>query len=283
MRRYWLGTTAIMALLAAHAPVSGQTTRTGATATALHVLDCGDIGVSDQSQFSPGVNVGKRIDLKDTCYVIEHPRGVLLWDTGLPDGLAAQPDGIRGNTYHVRRTQTLAAQLTKLGINADSIDYIGMSHLHFDHSGNANMFAPATWLVQKLEYDAAFSSRAAQMGFDSTSYNRLHNGKVQQLNGDHDVFGDSSVVVLSTPGHTIGHQSLLVRLPSGNILLSGDLWHFRANRAARGVPSFNFDKAQTLASMDRVEQLLKTQHARLIIQHDPEDVSALGPLPVTLR
>jgi len=280
MRNYWIGVLTLPPLVAWAALPNAKST--SQTATALHILDCGEISVSDQSQFSPGVNAGKRIDLKDTCYVIEHPRGTLMWDTGLPDALAAQPDGARGQTYHVRRKQTLAAQLEKLGVKPDSVDYIAMSHLHFDHSGNANMFVGPTWLVQKPEFEAAFSERASQMGFDSTSYHRLKS-KAQQISGDYDVFGDSSVVILSTPGHTVGHQSLLVRLPSGKILLSGDLWHFRANREHKRVPSFNVDKNQTLSSMERVEQLLKAHNARLIIQHDPQDVAALGALPATLR
>ncbi len=281
MRKYWIAIAALPPMLVGWAALP-HAAPTLPTATAVHVLDCGEIGVSDQSQFSPGVNVGQRIDLKNTCYVIEHPRGTLMWDTGLPDAVAAQPDGVRGESYHVRRKQTLAAQLAKLGIKPESINYIAMSHLHFDHSGNANVFFGPTWLVQRPEYETAFSVQAGQAGFDSTSYNNLKS-KAQQISGDYDVFGDSSVVILSTPGHTIGHQSLLVRLPSGKILLSGDLWHFRANREHKRVPSFNFDKDQTLSSMERVEQLLKAHNARLIIQHDPQDVAALGALPATLR
>jgi N-acyl homoserine lactone hydrolase len=252
--------------------------------TALHVLDCGEFTLSDQSQMSPGVGVGQPIELTDTCYLIEHARGTLLWDTGVPDAVAAQPDGIRGKLYHVRRKQTLSAQLQRLGVAPDAIEYIAFSHLHFDHAGNANAFTNSTWLIQKPEHEAAFSPRAEQMGFDTSSYARLKQSKVLQLNGDHDIFGDSSVVILSTPGHTIGHQSLMVRLPkSGKILLSGDVWHFRANRQMRGVPGFNFDKQQSLASMDRIEQLLRATQARLIIQHDPQDISQLGALPATLH
>lgn len=271
-------------ILGACAAPSQSDAGAGGTVTALHALDCGDISTTDQSQFSPGVGVGQKLDLTNTCYVVRHPRGVLVWDTGLPDALAASPDGMRGEQYHVRRKQTLTDQLTKLGLTPDAINYLAISHLHFDHSGNANYFTKATWLIQKPEYEAAFSTRAPQMGFETGSYDKLKSNPVRQLTGDHDVFGDSSVVILSTPGHTIGHQSLLVRLPSGNkVLLSGDLWHFRANRQMRGVPAFNFDKAQTLASMDRVEALLKAHDARLIIQHDPQDVAALGPLPAAVR
>ena len=90
--------------------------------------------------------------------------------------------------------------------------------------------------------------------------------------------------ILSAPGHTIGHQVLLLRLPqTGPVLLSGDLWHFRENRERRGVPSFNWNKEQTLASMDRIERVIADNKARLIIQHDPQDISALGPLPAVLR
>ena len=202
----------------------------------------------------------------------------------LPDALASMPNGMSSGPFTMRRTATLSAQLAKLGYNPTAITYVAFSHLHGDHVGNANMFARSNWIVQKAEHDAAFSAQAAQNGFDRTMYESLSNAQKTLLAGDHDVFGDGTVRVLSTPGHTIGHQVLLLNLPqSGIVVLSGDLWHFRENRERRGVPAFNYNKEQTLASMDRIEQVIRDNKARLIIQHDPQDIGALGALPATLR
>lgn len=254
------------------------------TGLVLHVLDCGNITLADKSLMSPGVDQGKPIELVNTCYVIEHPKGALLWDSGLPDALAAAPNGFTSGPFTMRRKATLVNQLRLLGHTPESIDYVAFSHLHGDHAGNANLFEHSNWLVQKVEHDAAFGPEAAAQGFDKTQYASLQGATKTLLTGDHDVFGDGTVRILSTPGHTMGHQVLKLNLPqTGVVVLSGDLWHFRENRERRGVPVFNWNKDQTLASMDRIEKFLRENNARLIIQHDPQDIGALGALPATLR
>lgn len=251
---------------------------------ALHVIDCGDVRLADKSLMSPGLDQGRPIDLRVTCFLVVHPRGTLLWDTGLPDALASLPQGASQGPFTMRRSKRLLSQLTQLGHTPATITYVAMSHLHGDHAGNANMFARSTWLIQKPEHDVAFSDQAAASGFQRPQYDSLRNAKTTLLTGDHDVFGDGTVRILSAPGHTIGHQVLLLRLPqTGMVVLSGDLWHFRENRERRGVPAFNWNKEQTLASMDRIERVIADNRARLIIQHDPQDVGALGPLPAILR
>jgi N-acyl homoserine lactone hydrolase len=262
-------------VLLAGCSAGSKSSQNAAAGPVLYVLDGGDITLADKSLMSPGVDQGKPINLVDTCYLIVHPRGMLLWDSGLPDALASMPDGINSGAFTMRRKATLSAQLAQLGYTPESINYVAFSHLHGDHAGNANMFARSTWLVQRVEHDAAFSAQAAQNGFDVSQYDSLRNAQKTLLTGDHDVFGDGSVMILSTPGHTVGHQSLMVRLRSDTVVLSGDLWHFRENRERRGVPSFNYNKEQTLASMERMEQILRDNNARLIIQHDPQDVGAL--------
>jgi len=98
-------------------------------------------------------------------------------------------------------------------------------------------------------------------------------GKVEPVVGDRDVFGDGSVIMLSTPGHTPGHHSLLVKLKeTGNVLITGDLAHFRENYEGNGVPTFNTDRAQTIASLDRFKKLAANLRATVIIQHDQRDV-----------
>jgi N-acyl homoserine lactone hydrolase len=141
--------------------------------------------------------------------------------------------------------------------------------MHGDHVGNAGLFSKATLYIQEAEYDAAFGPDSAKFSFNVTIYDKLRDNRVVKLRGDHDVFGDGSVTILSTPGHTPGHQSLSVRLPRrGLVILSGDLVHFQDNWDHRRVPAFNYDREQTLASMQKVAGLLASQKAELWINHD---------------
>jgi len=228
----------------------------------LYVLDCGIGHALDQSRWSPGVNVGVPMDVSDNCYLIHHARGYLLWDTGIGDAVAAMPDGLPGQNGAPswRRQKTLVAQLEQLGVKPSDIRFVAVSHTHPDHIGNVELFPQAMLLVQRLEYEWPLPSGGAR-------FNPEH--PVTKLAGDYDVFGDGSVVILSTPGHTPGHQSLLVKLPkTGAVILSGDAAHFKDNWDNRRVPAFNTDKDQTLSSMQRIADLLAQNHAQLWINHD---------------
>ena len=228
----------------------------------LYILDCGHIFATDQSRWSPGVNVGVPIELSDNCYLIHHAQGWFLWDTGLADVIATQPDGVKGanGALLMKRTKTLAAQLEALGVKPSDIKGIGISHTHPDHIGNVEEFPQVMLYVQKAEYDWP-----SELG--EPRFKREH--PVTKLEGDYDVFGDGSLVILSTPGHTPGHQSLLVRLPrTGVVVLSGDLAHFKDNWDNRRVPGFNFSKDETAASMQRVADILAKEHGQLWINHD---------------
>ena len=228
----------------------------------LYILDCGQGVAGDISRWSPGVNAGKSMDFVDSCYLIRHQQGWLLWDTGLADAVAALPDGQKPPDPRMvtwRRPKTLAAQLEQLGVRPSDIAYVAVSHSHPDHIGNLAMFATSMLLVQRAEYERPAPSGP---GFRPGQ-------PVTTLDGDHDVFGDGSVTILATPGHTPGHQSLLVKLPrTGAVLLSGDAVHFKDNWDQRRVPENNFDKAQTLASMARLAAIMTEHHAELWINHD---------------
>ncbi|HEY1044593.1 MAG TPA: N-acyl homoserine lactonase family protein [Telluria sp.] len=247
----------------------------------LYVLDCGTIDVSDISVFSPGVDAGKHKRLTDSCYLVAHPKGTLIWDTGLPDSLAALKDGKKhGRTFHLRKEQTLAAQLRTIGYAPADITWLGISHMHFDHIGNAGLFPKSTLLMQKEEYESAFGTDAAKFGNDPDNYPTLKSNPVRQLTGDHDVFGDGSVVIKRLTGHTPGHQALFVRLPkTGNVLLSGDLAHFTQNWEKRRVPGFNFDKDRSVQAMDEAAQFMKANRATLWIQHDLEQNATIKHAP----
>ena len=249
----------------------------------LYVLDCGRIEFKDMALFSDtGEYDGKSAKLVDTCYLIRHPKGTLLWDTGLGDKIAEQKGGVDNNGIHLTVDVTLQQQLKSLNLAPQDINYLAFSHFHFDHTGNANLFTSATWILNSAELDGVLASRPTPATDPSTISAREH-AKTQMIDGDYDVFGDGSVRILRAPGHTPGHQVLEVKLAkSGTVILGGDLYHTRENRKDRRVPAFNTSRADTLASMDRIERIVQNTHARLIIQHNPEDVASLPKLPAYL-
>jgi len=249
---------------AAFAATLGSLPASAAGVDKLYILDCGGLSAPDQSRWSPGVNVGVPIELSDNCYLIHHAQGWFLWDTGLADAIAANPDGVKvtnpNGSFVLKRSKTLASELAELGVKPSDIKAMAVSHTHPDHIGNVEEFPQVMLYVQKAEYEWPGEGGAPR-------FNPNH--PVTKLEGDHDVFGDGSVVIIATPGHTPGHQSLLVRLPkTGAVVLSGDAVHFKDNWDNRRVPAFNFSKDQTLASMQRIADILVKEHAQLWINHD---------------
>lgn len=242
----------------------------------LYVFDCGQMDVHNDSEFHPGV-AGQSRTLADPCFLVVHPKGTLIWDTGLPEGI---PDGTVVDNNYTLHIRHLSQQLKDIGYSPDSITYLGISHMHFDHVGDASLFPHATLLIQKAEYDAAFGPTPSKLGYDSSAYQTLRMNPVKKLDGDFDVFGDGSVVIHRAIGHTPGHQTLYVQLPkTGNVLLSGDLAHFRDNWEHQRVPDGNFDSAQTVGAMQEVARFLAAHHAVLWIQHDIDQFRALKHSP----
>jgi len=253
----------------------------------MYVLDCGESETKDVSaNWSPGVNVGQPRLFSDNCYVIKHEKGWFLWDSGIPDAVAEKPEGVSvaNGLLVLKVTRTLQAQLKELDLQPDKITHVAFSHFHGDHVGNANLFTAATLYIQNPEYEGAFGAEPAKFGFNPATYEKLRANPVVKLSGDHDVFGDGSVVILSTPGHTPGHQSLLVRMPqSGNVVLSGDAVHFQENWENRRVPARNFNKEQTAASMEKIADVLKKEKATLWINHDSAQSASVPHAPKFLE
>ena len=251
----------------------------------LYALDCGRAKAADMGFLSDtGEYDGKPGTFAVPCFLIRHPEGVLLWDTGLSDKMAESKGGvdIDGGT-HMDVSATLAGQLKALGLAPADVTYVAFSHFHFDHTGNANLFAASTWILNQAELSWALSS-PAPIAVDASLFSAYKSAKTQMIDGDHDVFGDGAVRILKAPGHTPGHQALLLKLKkAGSVILSGDLYHLRANRQHRRVPSFNTERADTLASMDRIERIVKNTKGRLVVQHDPEDFKVLPKFPAYLE
>ena len=240
----------------------------------LYILNCGEGVAGDISRWSPGVNEGKSMDFVDNCYLIKHAKGWFLWDTGIPDAVAAMPNGLAPadlKAVYWHRPRTLAAQLDQLGVKPSDIKAMAVSHTHPDHIGNVEMFPTAMLYVQKAEYEWPGANNAP----------RFKPGHpVTELEGDKDVFGDGSLTIISTPGHTPGHQSLVVKLPkTGAIVLSGDAVHFRDNWNNRRVPTLNTSKDQTLASMQKISDTLTRDKAQLWINHDKAQRDSLKMSP----
>ena len=241
----------------------------------LYVLDCGKINVAngDSMGFKPGEL--KTSNMVTPCFLIVHPRGSMMWDTGeIPDSAFAS--GVTPQTqgaFVVDRP--LLPQLAAIGYTPADITYLALSHYHGDHVANANLFAGSTWIVQKGDHDAIFAARPTNekklvsVG-DPKFFTELAHSKTKILNGeDLDVFGDGTVTIKFTPGHTPGHQSLYLKLAkTGPVLLSGDLYHYPEEITYKKIPPFDFDKEQTAKSREMIEAFVKKNNAQLWIQHD---------------
>ncbi|ABI77455.1 metallo-beta-lactamase family lipoprotein [Hyphomonas neptunium ATCC 15444] len=243
------------------------------------VLDCGTIGVSDLDAFSSaGDFAGQSDEFTNTCYLVNHPDGRLLWDLGLPSQLVGQPPFTQ-QIFTVSVEKSITEQLADLGVVPSELSYVSISHSHFDHIGQVDQVQGATWLVNQTEYDAMFPADGAPPADPSLTenYALFKPMETQIIEDRHDVFGDGSVVIFKTPGHTPGHASLQLTLPeSGPVLLTGDLYHRTESRALSRVPRFNTSEEETLASMATFETRATDLEAKVVIQHEPDDVVPLG-------
>src|SRR5215472_2459185 len=242
----------------------------------LYVLDCGVITGVSGAGFGFKDGDLATTDMVTPCFLIVHPRGTLMWDTGEIADSAVKTDGTPTKQGAFTVTRPLLPQLAALGYTPANITYLALSHYHGDHVANANAFAgTSTWLVQQVERDAMFAPPPANQKKgagtpNAALYGELKNAKAMILkNEDHDVFGDGTVVIKFTPGHTPGHQSLFLKLAkTGPVLLSGDLYHYSEEITYKRIPSFDSDKDQTAKSRAMIEDFVKKNHAQLWIQHD---------------
>lgn len=266
-------------------PLAAGAADTTAADLELWRLDCGDVTIKDMSTFSDTFAfAGKTGVLTDSCYVIRHGSDYLLWDTGVPAsfvGKAPDLDAPIGVTLKA----DIPTQLTEIGIRPEQIGLVGISHNHFDHLGQAATFQNATLMIGAADWPT-FRENPLPFAVVPDLVKPWLDGKAKLdlVTGDRDVFGDGSVVILSMPGHTKGETALLVKLAkAGPILLSGDVVHFEDNLATNGMPGFNDNRADTLASMDRLQKIVADLNATLVIQHDPAHVSRLPAFPQSAK
>jgi N-acyl homoserine lactone hydrolase len=244
----------------------------------LYVFDCGTLDIADMGRFRLKREEVSTDKLSVACYLIAHPRGTLMWDNGAVPDSAVPPGGgpsrvrvvLPGSQERfVTMRKSLKAQLAEAGYTPRDVTHLAVSHYHYDHTANSNDFAAATWLVRQIERDAMFAAKLPDL-VQPSSYDALRKSRTVIIKTDeHDVFGDGSVVIKLAPGHTPGHQVLLVKLAkTGPVLLSGDLYHYPEERTLKRVPTFEFDEAQTVAARATIDAFLKKTGAALWIQHD---------------
>ncbi len=252
----------------------------------LYRLDCGHSLANDESVWTPGENAGRSIAFSSTCWLTKRGSEWLLWDTGVPESALNDPKGWstlpKLIVYHLDKTIT--DQLAEIGLKTGDITYVAVSHTHGDHIGNVVLFPNSTVLMQRAEYTWISSPDGPNDNVNqlkALARKLLGTPKhLQLLDGDTDVFGDGSVTLVSTPGHTPGHQSLLVNLMnSGFIILSGDVVHLEENFEKNTVPSLNTDEAASIASMDRIRRMMATYNAKLFINHDKAQTDTLKLIP----
>jgi N-acyl homoserine lactone hydrolase len=240
-------------------------------------LDCGtpQAPIPVNPRFSDTFSYGDlKLQFVYSCYLVKHGDQYMLWDTGHAM-----------TTPNVAPKVSIVDQLAKINVKPEQINFVGISHYHADHTGQVASFPTATLLIGKGEWEAITSPKPAEgVNFAPFANWSKGEGKVEPLPLDKDVFGDGSVIVLHTPGHTPGHQSLLVKLPqTGNVVITGDAAHFRENWETDGVPSFNYDHAQTVASLERLKKIAANLKAAVIIQHDARDVDKLPAFPAAAK
>jgi glyoxylase-like metal-dependent hydrolase (beta-lactamase superfamily II) len=236
-------------------------------------FDCGtpQAPTAVNQRFSDTYAYGElKIQFVFSCYLIKHGDDYLLWDTG--HAMTAP---------NIAPKVSLVDYLAKIDVKPEQIKYVGISHYHGDHTGQIASFPKATLLIGSKEWDAISSPKPAE-GVNFKPFESWIKGesKVEPQPIDKDVFGDGTVIMLRTPGHTAGHSSLLVKLAQmGPVILSGDAVHFRENYDSEGVPAFNFDRAQTVASIERIKKIASSLKATVVIQHDARDVEKLPVFP----
>ncbi len=245
-------------------------------------LDCGQMIIDDISYFSDSYKYeGQSATITNGCFLVRHGDQYLLWDAGLPRDVLGNTTANNGWTSSI--SITIADQLDELGMSVGNIDFVSVSHFHGDHIGQAAEFHDATLLMNEADatwirqHPPGNARRRLAPWYDGSA-------TMQEFTGDHDVFGDGRVTIVALPGHTPGHSGLLVQLDgSGPILLAGDLFHFRSEVGERTVSKWNSSRAETLASIERVDALVTQLEARLIVQHDPVDLDLLPAFPKSAR
>jgi glyoxylase-like metal-dependent hydrolase (beta-lactamase superfamily II) len=250
----------------------------------LYVFENGSIRGLDPKLFNFTREELKEVDFTNTSYLIVHPKGTLMFDSGAVEDSHFKSDGAPVTEGIMSASKPLLPQLASAGYKPSDITYFALSHYHSDHTANANAFASATWIVQRAERDFMFADKPQGI-IQPTQYSALKGAKTKLLNNeDFDVFGDGAVVIKTAAGHTPGHQVLFVRLPkTGPAVLAGDLYHYPEERTTGRIPTFEFNAEQSKVSRARIEGFIKQTGAQLWIEHDIATHAKLPKAPAFIE
>jgi glyoxylase-like metal-dependent hydrolase (beta-lactamase superfamily II) len=207
------------------------------------------------------------------CYLVDHPRGKLLFDSGLHLETLTEPVAYLGAMadyfqVHFEPGEEISARLKQLEIDLRDLRYLVNSHLHFDHAGGNAQIPDAPVVIQRREWEAGRDPELIERGgYKPSDYDLGQD--VIQVDGEHDLFGDGSVVCLPTYGHTPGHQSLHVRLEGGEVILTGDACYLRRTLEELALPPILHDAEEMTRSLEKL-RTLQARGARIFYGHDPE-------------
>jgi glyoxylase-like metal-dependent hydrolase (beta-lactamase superfamily II) len=259
----------------------GQTRRR--VITRIYALSCGTLEF-DRKLFFPDSAPGARLATPVSSYLVVHPRGRVLFDTGMHCNLPADPVGCLGERmaklFNVRSRagEDVIGQLALLGLRPDDITHVVNSHFHFDHCGCNAFFPRATFLVQRAEMAAA---RAPASNYSSRDWD--HALQYRLLDGEHDVFGDGVVVLMPTPGHTAGHQSLRVRAgPGMEFVFAADACYTREHMDREVLPVAVWNAGEMTRSVALLRNLRERKGLTLLYGHDPGQWAEIPHAPAPL-
>lgn len=253
----------------AQQPVVPQAKAPAPKSLRLYVLDCGTLAIPDTSPYRLKKEDLASSNMSAPCFLVAHPKGTLMWDAGPVPDSNFKPGSTSATMRYATATKPLRTQLAAIGYTPADITYLSLSHFHWDHVGNANLFAGSTWLVRKGERDIMFANPPSPRT-EPENFSALRNSKTVIIKDkDYDVFGDGTVVIKSAPGHSPDHQVLFLKLAkTGPVVISGDLYHYPEERKRKLVPTTEYNAAETVESRAAIEAFLKQTGAQLWIQHD---------------
>jgi glyoxylase-like metal-dependent hydrolase (beta-lactamase superfamily II) len=268
---------AVLILAAGTRPAAQTPKAPPPTSMRLYVFDCGLLNISREGVERYHVTTAEvgETRMPVPCFLVAHPKGTLMWDVGVIPDDDVEKAAAGGAKYDVNPTaaavvtRTLRSQLAAIGYRPADITYIAVSHAHKDHTANLNQFAGSTWLTPKVERDFMFRPNNERV--ESRFYSALEKSRWIPLDNDeYDVFGDGAAIIKAAPGHTPGHQVLVLNLAkSGKVMVAGDLYHYRPEREFHRAPPDNeFNVQQSAASRARIEEYVKASKATVWIEHE---------------
>jgi len=251
----------------------------------IYPLDGGVAFAPNKAMYSPGHFEGETVALSCNAFLIQRGNEWLLWDTGISESLFHElggkivAHGIRGIV-----ARPLTHQLAELKLAPGDVSKVILSHAHFDHAGNCNLFAKSHFIVQSAELDAMFGPDYARFGYIPELYESLRTANVQRVGGDLDLYGDQSIRLISTPGHTPGHMSLLLRLrETGSIILAADVAHYAFNLEQHIVPDMNSSREESLRSMEKIQRIAADEGATIWLNHDIDQSATFPHAPAHMQ